>query len=110
MSLQDDRPNNGALPQFRWLTRKPRWTEDEGEWPFVGLTPTLFIAQTHVPGTPVTAGLLDGEMVFLFAGKLADAIEYKILCQECGQQTAEAHYRAEELRAAYEQNPSDLNA
>ncbi len=110
MSLKDDHPNNGALPQFRWLTRKPRWTEDDREWPFVGLTPTLFIAQTHVPETPVTAGLVGGEMVFLFAGKQADAMEYRILPQECGQQTAEAHYRAEELMAAYEQNPSDLKA
>jgi hypothetical protein len=96
------------LPEYRWLKARPRWVEDEGEWPaFLGRQ-MLFIGQFAVPDNDVSEEYgLGGTMVYLFAGWSGNQVEFKILSQDAGEQTAEQHYQAEAIMALFLQSPKE---
>ena len=95
--------------EFRWLRSRPRWAEDEGAWPFWRHKPLVFIGQTHLTENPATRNHLTwGCMVYLFAGQTGEQMEFKIVEQQVGIQTAEQHYRAEELMGQFASNPMDI--
>lgn len=86
--------------------RMPRWTEDEGNWPFVDGDPMLFVAQTMLPENATTKSHLSfDKMLYLFVGLRDDQTVCKVYAQSVGTQTAEAHYRFEELVALYNARP-----
>jgi hypothetical protein len=96
------------LPEYRWLKTRPRWMDDEGEWPaFLGQQ-MLFVGQTAVPDNEVAQEYsLADEMIYVFAGWSEGETEFKLLSQEVGAQTAEQHYLTEELMALYLRSPKD---
>lgn len=109
------RPKNLAVwlrarlkDSFPSLTRKPRWAGDEGDWPFFEDRPMVFVGQALIRENAVTReALAGGWMVYLFACAEGDRTAIKLLEQSVGMQTAEQHYRAEEMMGEYVQHPHD---
>lgn len=55
---------------FLSLTNPPRWVEEEPAWPFLDGTPMVFLSQTTMDNSPVSAAALSpGETVYLFAAR-----------------------------------------
>jgi hypothetical protein len=89
-------------PRFTWVSHRPRWTEDEGEWCCIAGKPMVFVGQTAVPDAKdIPDGAPAGEMIYLFFNQTASGQEFKIISQTCGEQTAEDHYRLEEQLARF---------
>ena len=89
-------------PSFRWVSRRPRWAEDEGHWAFVGSSPMCFLGQAHTTEENTHEGVPSGEMLYLFFQKLATGFEFKVVSQGCGEQTAEAQHKLEALISDFE--------
>jgi hypothetical protein len=95
-------------PDFQHLGRMPRWAEGEGDWPFVDGHPMLFLAQTMIPRNATNETHLTFDaMLYLFVGLRGDSTVCKLCVQSVGIQTAEAHYRLEELMDLYNARPRD---
>lgn len=89
-------------PRFAWISHRPRWTEDEGEWCFIAGKPMIFVGQTAVPeGKDTPEDAPAGEMIYLFFEQTASGREFKIISQTCDEQTADDHYRLEEQIARF---------
>jgi hypothetical protein len=63
-----------------------------------------FLGQLHVPDDEATPdGALRGAMIYVFCGQTNSGLEFKVVSQMCGEQTAEDHYRLEEQIARFYQ-------
>lgn len=96
-----------AQSAFRVMQRKPRWRASEATWPMLNGRHMVFIAQWVVPENQLTKGTFAGEAIFLFADRAGGALEIKIWTTDVRVQTAEDHYRAEELMALFDRHPAD---
>jgi hypothetical protein len=86
--------------------RRPRWKASEAAWPFRDGMPFLFLGQLYVPETPTTRERFawdETAYVFAFAGA-GDELAVQIFLQDTSAQTAEEHYRLEEMMAEFEQH------
>jgi hypothetical protein len=91
-------------PRFVWISHRPRWTEDEGEWCFIAGKPMIFVGQTAVPeGKDTPEDAPAGEMIYLFFDQTVSGREFKVIAQTCGEQTADDHYWLEEQIARFHQ-------
>ena len=91
---------------FRWIARRPRWTGGEGNWPFLGDRPMFFVGQFMPAKNKVPSEYFSGgDMWYVFIGENAEGSEIKLYHQSVGEQTAEDHYRAEDMMGEYARNP-----
>lgn len=101
-----------AKSDFRFLHRKPRWKTSDAQWPAINKQPMVFVTQWPLPENEVTKNFLTfGDMVFLFADRENSAtLKVKMWMQDMRSQTAEEHYRLEELMALFEAKRNDEEA
>ncbi|MBM4071002.1 MAG: hypothetical protein FJ271_18940 [Planctomycetes bacterium] len=94
---------------FRCLRRKPRWKASDASWPAMGKRPMVFVTQWPLPDSQAAKTfLVSGSAIFLFVDREESGdLNVKMWMQEMRSQTAEEHYRAEELMAKLEANPGD---
>lgn len=56
--------------EFRALNSPPVWVEEEPAWPFLDGKPMVFLSQTKMDETAISASLLSpGETVYLFGAR-----------------------------------------
>ena len=73
-------------------------------WCFIADKPMAFLGQVHVPDNESAPdGAPRGTMVYVFCDQAGSGLEFKVVAQACGEQTAEDHYRLEEQIARFHQ-------
>ena len=94
---------------FRYIWRKPRWKPSEASWPCTNSKPMLFVGQVLVRENDVTRQYFTWDtVIFLFVDEIdVGVMRFSIFTQDIGIQTAEDHYKAEELMWLFESNRSD---
>ena len=91
-------------PRFHWLSHRPRWAEAEGMWCYRANQPMVFLGQVPSPeDETVPDGAPQGDMLYLFFDRAGSGLEFQVIAQMCGGQTAEAHYRLEEQLARFQE-------
>ena len=73
-------------------------------WCFIADKPMTFLGQVHVPHDEATPdGAPRGAMLYAFCDQAGSGLEFKVVAQTCGEQTAGDHYRLEEQLARFHQ-------
>ena len=89
-------------------SRRPRWKLSEASWPVFEGNPSLFLGQLYVPETPTTKERFGwDEAVFVFGSLVAGVLRLQIYSEDMSAQTAEDHYRLEEMIADFEAHRHD---
>lgn len=64
---------------FQSLDSPPKWVEEEPVWPFLDGVPMIFLSQTTMDNSPVSAAMLSpGETVYLFAARQSAGKGFKM--------------------------------
>lgn len=97
--------------QIPYLHRKPRWKSSEADIPEIGNQLFYFASQFYFPINKVNKEyFICGETAYVFLHVTEkDELLVQIFTQDMSEQTAEDHYRLEEMMAEYEHNYNNLN-
>ena len=94
--------------QMPCASRRPHWKAHDASWPVHEGKPCLFLGQLYVPETPITRErFVWDEAVFVFASGASGVLLLQIYSEDMSAQTAEDHYRLEEMIAEFEAHPHD---
>lgn len=91
-----------------FLVKKPKWRRSEAEWPTARGELMLFIGQVFTPENDITSEYLSSDMLYLFAGgndaagNEAGGLQFAMTVMDVSGQSAEDHYKTEELMLALE--------
>lgn len=94
---------------IRFLRHRPKWKVSEASIPN-GLNGLYyFVSQFYIPQNPSTLKFLcSGDAIFLFVEvRNNDTLSIKLFCQDMSAQTAEEHYRLEEMMSEFDRHPHD---
>ncbi len=111
---EDDRGDGASADMvkpkdIRHLRRRPKWKVSEAGIPVGRNGLYHFVSQFYVPSNPSTLKYFCAdEAIFLFIDvQDDDALSIKIFCQDMSAQTAEDHYRLEEMMAEFDRHLND---
>lgn len=86
-----------------FLFQKPKWRRSEAEWPTAHGELMLFIGQVFTPENDITSEYLSSDMLYLFAaGSDTGGLQFAMTVMDVSEQSAEDHYKTEELMLALE--------
>ncbi|MBN9299792.1 MAG: hypothetical protein J0I41_22510 [Filimonas sp.] len=94
--------------QLPSLHRKPKWKVYDGQWPFHEDKPYHFIKQFFFDRSFKNTVSWDFS-IYLFSFFTPEKLHLQIFTQDMNEQTAEDHYRLEEMMATFDADLKDHN-